>query len=97
MPRGVSAGSGCRTWSFSWSYGLTRSINKPRKVCTRQDDAAELHQIQALAAETVLTEHRAVAVGDHLPLHRQLHLDTRLRPGAEDGDAHTLLYAGSKH
>lgn len=47
--------------------------------------------------QTVLTEHRAVAVGDRLPLHRQLRLDTRLRPGAEDGDTHALLYAGSEH
>lgn len=43
------------------------------------------------------TQHGAVAVGDRLPLHRQLRLHARLRPGAEDGDAHALLHAGSEH
>lgn len=38
-----------------------------------------------------------MTVGDCLPLHQQLHLDTRLRPGTEDGDAHTLLYTSSEH
>lgn len=45
----------------------------------------------------ILTEHRAVAVGDRLPLHRQLHLDASLSLGVEDGHAHALLHACPEH
>lgn len=45
----------------------------------------------------ILTEHRAVAVGDCLPLHRQLHLDASLSLGVEDGHAHALLHARPEH
>lgn len=50
-----------------------------------------------LASGFVLTEHRAVAVGNRLSLHRQLHLDARLCLCVEDGHAHALLHARSKH
>lgn len=53
--------------------------------------------VVTLAAEFVLTEHRAVAVGDRLALHRQLHLDARFCFGVEDGDAHALLHARPEH
>lgn len=38
-----------------------------------------------------------MAVGNRLPLHRQLHLDTGFCFCVEDGYAHALLYARSKH
>lgn len=38
-----------------------------------------------------------MAVGDRLPLHRQLHLDARLCLCTEDGHAHALLHACSEH
>lgn len=50
-----------------------------------------------LAQEFVLTEHRAVAVGNRLPLHRQLHLDAGVCFWVEDGHAHALLDACSEH
>ena len=36
-------------------------------------------------------------MGDRLSLHRQLHLDTRLRFRIKDGYAHALLHTGTKH